>query len=859
MKNKHGGGNVSNSIYYKGKKYGGGETAKPQEIQAEENELLVGDGAKWTKGSSAMVVKIQRRDFHDELIPDNFNNNIGFETTLDSEDIVLTNDPKEEKKTDNRAALTLRGAAKQIFEGTSLLRTSGSSRLTMSDSAEMDISHTAKVYIHDNAMIAMDSAEGCLNWDPSKGLAEIHDGTPSKPTLIMHNSSSLSLSGGACIKASEIASAVFSGAAFFRAGGANRDGEYYEPHVVFNTGNFYFGQNILDESPFYSSKRSPYFNMGGGSSFIMNTNNDDDLDPSLICSPTEFYFISQGSSGVDYLEHKWGCPPHVGSDPQVSGYQPNPVCTTIKISGKTTVLMDNSGESKTYLKICADSGKLVRAYITGNTFIQQSGNAHTEFNDYAFVQACNDKDKYPIFRLGNNSHNTNDTNPTQIAPSLRPFVVRTVDTTLDFINTGKERYCGWGSRNVSYVYLSSTDETSETRFEELSFITNESSYDAEWNAVAQGTSNTVSWIPAKTHIVHENGRYWLTKDADNTRICYINYAHFHTGTGESAGISFYLGPTLNNQSKLRYLKFRITNATGTFKASKAPKASLELPAISLTLKATNGVYSFDIDKDLRNNTPNWSTGKYLFIGLDSMKDIVSTSYDGQQLVSPEYSTDDGRDLLIGTNSRLSGIKAAGNNFLALGKSSGIDIFSESNSIKLKAQSQSITLGGACIKLTSDGVVSALIQNGASLRMEGAGTIVCKDGANLSFTGGTNAQITGGTFKTSGTPNVTVQDGAILLMSGSGTLNVTGAAKVTFADGVTVNVNAASSVNITDGAKLALSSSSEFNLSGHSTIIGETNSNLQNEDETSFTFKGAPTEESVTFTLKELKALKALLS
>ena len=364
--------------------------------------------------------------------------------------------------------------------------------------------------------------------------------------------------------------------------------------------------------------------------------------------------------------------------------------------------MDNSGESKTYLKICADSGKLVRAYITGNTFIQQSGNAHTEFNDYAFVQACNDKDKYPIFRLGNNSHNTNDTNPTQIAPSLRPFVVRTVDTTLDFINTGKENYCGWGSRNVSYVYLSSTDETSETRFEELSFITNESSYDAEWNAVAQGTANTVSWIPAKTHIVHESGRYWLTKDEDNTRICYVSYAHFHTGTGESAGISFYLGPTLNNQSKLRYLKFRITNATGTFKASKAPKASLELPAISLTLKATNGVYSFDIDKDLRNNTPNWSTGKYLFIGLDSMKDIVSTSYDGQQLVSPEYSTDDGRDLLIGTNSRLSGIKAAGNNFLALGKSSGIDIFSESNSIKLKAQNQSITLGGACIKLTSDG-------------------------------------------------------------------------------------------------------------------------------------------------------------
>jgi hypothetical protein len=32
MKNKHGGGNVSNSIYYKGKKYGGGEAAKPQEI-----------------------------------------------------------------------------------------------------------------------------------------------------------------------------------------------------------------------------------------------------------------------------------------------------------------------------------------------------------------------------------------------------------------------------------------------------------------------------------------------------------------------------------------------------------------------------------------------------------------------------------------------------------------------------------------------------------------------------------------------------------------------------------------------------------------------------------------------------------
>ena len=242
-----------------------------------------------------------------------------------------------------------------------------------------------------------------------------------------------------------------------------------------------------------------------------------------------------------------------------------------------------------------------------------------------------------------------------------------------------------------------------------------------------------------------------------------------------------------------------------------------------------------------------------------MKDIVSTSYDGQQLVSPEYSTDDGRDLLIGTNSRLSGIKAAGNNFLALGKASGIDIFSESNSIKLKAQNQSITLGGACIKLTSDGTVSALIQHAASLRMEGSGSIVCKDGASLSFSGGTSAHIAGGTFNISGYPNVTVQGGAVLLMSGSGTLNVTGAAKVTFADGPEVNIKGGSSINLTEEAKLALSSSSEFNLSGHSTIIGETNSNLQNEDETSFTFKGATTEESVTFTLKELKALKALLS
>lgn len=503
--------------------------------------------------------------------------------------------------------------------------------------------------------------------------------------------------------------------------------------------------------------------------------------------------------------------------------------------------MDNSGESKTFLKICADSGKFVRAYITGNTFIQQSGNAHTEFNDYAFVQACNDKDKYPIFRLGNNSHNTNDTNPTQIAPSLRPFVVRTVDTTLDFINTGKESYCGWGNRNGSYIYLSSTDETSEAHFEKLSFITNESSYGEEWNAIVLGTANTVSWIPEKTHIVHEDGRYWLTKDEDNTRICYVNLVSSHTATETT--IDFYLGPTLNNQSTLRYLKFKITNATGTFKVNTTPKASLDFPAISLTLKAINGVYNFDIDKDLCNNTPNQSTGKYLFIGLDSMKDIISTSRDGQQLVSPEYSTDDGRDLLIGTNSRLSGIKMEGNNFLALGKSSGIDIFSESNSIKLKAQNQSITLGNSCIKLTSDGVVSALIQNYASLKMEGQGTIVCKDGAKLSFTGGTNAQIAGGMFKTSGTPNVTIQDGAVLLMNMGGTLKVTETANVTFAN----------------AAKLALSSNSEFNLSGHSTIIGETNTNLQNEDETSFTFKGASKEESVTFTLKELKALKALLS
>ncbi len=64
-------------------------------------------------------------------------------------------------------------------------------------------------------------------------------------------------------------------------------------------------------------------------------------------------------------------------------------------------------------------------------------------------------------------------------------------------------------------------------------------------------------------------------------------------------------------------------------------------------------------------------------------------------------------------------------------------------------------------------------------MEGQGTIVCKDGAKLSFTGGTNAQIAGGMFKTSGMPNVTIQDGAVLLMNMGGTLKVTETANVTF--------------------------------------------------------------------------------
>ena len=40
------------------------------------------------------------------------------------------------------------------------------------------------------------------------------------------------------------------------------------------------------------------------------------------------------------------------------------------------------------------------------------------------------------------------------------------------------------------------------------------------------------------------------------------------------------------------------------KVNTTPKVSLDFPAISLTLKETNGVYSFDINKDLRNNTPN---------------------------------------------------------------------------------------------------------------------------------------------------------------------------------------------------------------------------------------------------------------
>lgn len=857
MKNKHGGGDVSNSIYYKGKKYGGGETAKPQEIQAEENELLVGDGEKWTKGSSVLAVKKALTSGIEA-----FNAYIVGAQTDGADVMRLSTDPKGEKE--NEGHLDIKDATQVLHEGSSTVHTSGASRFTMSDEAQMDITHTAQVFIHDGSIINMDVEGDNEYWTPEMGLANGNRQTDDKHnSLFIHNQAKIMASGAAALIIGETASSNFNGHSYFRAGAVKKIGDtikYTEPHVIFDTGNFYFGENILDDNA--KSKRSPYFKMGGGASLIMNTNDDNDLDPSLICSPTEFYFMSQGSSGVDYSgeeRKKWDCPPRIGDNPQVSGYQPNPVCTTIKISGKTTVLMDNSGESKTYLKICADSGKLVRAYITGNTFIQQSGNAHTEFNDYAFIQACNDKDKYPIFRLGNNSHNTNDTNPTQIAPSLRPFVIRTVDTTLDFIKTGKENYCGWGNYNYSYIHLSSTDEASETRFEKLSFVTNESSYDTEWDAVAQGTSNKVSWIPAKTHIVHESGRYWLTKDTDNTRICYVSYAHFRTPSGESAGISFYLGPTLNNQSALRYLQFKITSAQGNITCSKTPKVSLDFPAIDLSLKSSNRVYSFNIDTDLRNNTPNWSTGKYLFIGLDSMKDIISTSYDGQQLVSPEYNIDDGRDLLIGTNSRLSGLKVAGNNFLALGKSSGIDIFSESNSIKLKAQNQSITLGGACIKLTSDGIVSATIQHSASLLMEGAGTLVCRDGANLSFTGGTTAQIAGGTFKASGAPNATIQDGAVLLMSGSGTLNVTGMAKVTFADGPTVNVNGAANVNIADGAKIALSSSSEFNLSGHATIVGETNKNLQNEDETSFTFKGTSTEESVTFTLKELKALKALLS
>lgn len=382
-------------IYYKGKKYGGTKS-----INAEVQQVIVGDGKEWAKGSTfyTNINLIEPAELDDWEPYEEEYIGVPLDRTTNNKIILGANPLKEEEKWNcklslsedgsisigNNSSTVLDGNTQTFIHDNAIINIDGSTKLRIHDTSEINGSGDGKLYIGGVAQV-INSETGeskNVNLNPRVHFEGGFLRVGSKDHIAKITST------GTGIDNYSANPFITFETGEFRFGGQQSSSSYYTPNFAFISGSL-----LMQED----NNRNPYINLNGGGTFIMNdvgyNGMKTTLSPTLICNPNSFIYVGQGSIGANPVGEDGHPTYDAGIDDSAMTFlSPEALKNSymrmprFQIADNSQVVIDASqGAGTTYVKIGSDIGCCVETHILHNAFVEFNNDTIIQMGDSAMV------------------------------------------------------------------------------------------------------------------------------------------------------------------------------------------------------------------------------------------------------------------------------------------------------------------------------------------------------------------------------------------------------------------------------------------------------------------------------------------
>lgn len=315
-----------------------------KDVEATENQVLVGDGNNWIKQSPFIIEQFQGAYEFNGKYGGKECNKIGIKSS-----------------TTNKGLTLFSGSSGSLYS-TPLIGIGGDSKVFFEDAVDIDITGATKMYIHEAPKIFIEGGS----------FVKI-DGRPQMiiegvSLLKLDDYASVNMTNGACINMNGLETGIG-------------------------------GKNEAIGGP------SPYFGMQGNSTFLMNCM-DADYAPLIVAGPLSFEFLGRGGKGsksLENLDHRLEPVDYDISDFFFNLWDNKEENPFFRIGKGTHIIADSKGvsnlkfgvqeqglmeidissdkHSHTLVKFGAVENGEIQVYMTGSIFKQMSGVSHYEMHN----------------------------------------------------------------------------------------------------------------------------------------------------------------------------------------------------------------------------------------------------------------------------------------------------------------------------------------------------------------------------------------------------------------------------------------------------------------------------------------------
>lgn len=787
----------------------------------------------------------------------------------------------------NSAELSLSDNVRINFTDNANMTVSDDARMHIADNSEIAVDNFARILLHDRATLDMGGTNHLESipasaWD-GKTFPPLNRGSNDRygglPALVIHQNAVIEADGAAHMILHQAPNIIFEGNGVFKFGnytnkayskpevylesGLMRLGGYYsrdgvedkkerKPFITFDVGELHLQSN-------YDSTGDPFVAFNGGSTFIMNggaisTSDETDYtyDPAFILSHNELLFDgvamkgsntkngNSGLIGVDAGGDNTGTA--LFGDRSTFLNSTNPPRTRLKMYGESCVYIgslkgDSNFNTKTWINIRPASGGKVAIEVEDRSRVLMQQDAAILMTPYSLTD-----EYYPqgtngprlIMRNSSAISMSNNTSLEVAGTNIWDMEIAFKPESSHHQKSGYRKnwlMFKYLSRSLDRIYKVLRENTSTGRMAITGSISKTASSEKVFEITgitltSGSTSNNLltlenlkkiatSKTASPAHLELKFGFnlatidnvYYITKTASGAT---TNYARIDI---DEANLTLKITPLVNNYSSIKLVfdttqldptsAWSVNVTTGT----SANNYELKFVADNYELKSDFTVAKIDTTK-----STSGTVGSTSLLNLDgSLLNSNMSNYDFY-LGSDRSVYDSSSSLTIGLDSLLG----------PFATQSPVLHLKDSSSIKMWNSSKIQIYNSAQINMASGTIATDVSQ----------GQIVLQAGAS-------NIQITSGGI------NVNQQGNSIQINPGG------------------VNLSSMASGNYKSGI-VYVSNGSKISLAGGATITGTTEYQPSDTDKenptTTFIFKGiADKEEDVSFTLAELKALKALLT